>query len=132
MYIYIYNVWCLFIEQTSSSRNGVFNATAPWRLKMFEIASQMAILSGPRSFISSSEAVQKKYGMPNRIFLRLPCVYVQARDRVIGLSICRCCHCCRCPQKIGIFQDLQLQASHEWHKTVNSYRLLKIHECDKL
>ena len=26
---------------------------------------------------------------------------------------CRCC-----PQKIGIFRDLQVQASREWHKTV--------------
>ena len=44
-----------------------------------------------------------------------------ARGKVISLSVCRCCcRCCYCYclQKIGIFRDLQLPASHEWHKTV--------------
>ena len=62
-----------------------------------------------------------------------------ARDKVIGLSVCRCC--CRCPQKIRIFQDLLVQASRGWYKTVKLsekltylclYLLLTVHECDKL
>ena len=60
-----------------------------------------------------------------------------ARGKVISLSVC-CCRCC--PQKTGIFWDLQVQASREWHKTQNrqkklaylcSYLLLTIHECNK-
>ena len=35
-----------------------------------------------------------------------------AKGKVIGPSICRC------PQKTGIFRDLQVQASHERHKTI--------------
>ena len=70
----------------------------------------------------------------------LPHTYVQGA-KVIGLSICHCRRYCCCPQKTGIFKDLQVQASHEWHKTVQTvenltylclYLLLTIHECDKL
>ena len=61
-----------------------------------------------------------------------------ARCKVIGLSVCRRC---RCPQKTRIFQDYQVQASREWHKSVKinrkltylcPYLLLTIHECNKL
>ena len=65
----------------------------------------------------------------------LPHAYAQGGE-VIGLSVCL-----SLSQKTGIFRDLQLQASREWHKTVKigdeptylcSQLLLKIHECDKL
>ena len=58
-----------------------------------------------------------------------------ARGKAVRLSRCRCC-----PQKTGIFRDLQLQTSRKWHKTVKigekltylcSYLLLTIHEYDK-
>ena len=60
------------------------------------------------------------------------------KGKVIGLSVCR--SRCRCPQKIRIFRDLQVQASRGWYKTVKlgkkltylcSYLLLTVHECDK-
>ena len=38
--------------------------------------------------------------------------------KVISVSVCRCC-CRWCPQKTGIFRDLQVQASREWYKTQN-------------
>ena len=61
------------------------------------------------------------------------------RGKVIVLSVCHLWRC-HCPQKIGRFRDLQVQASRGWYKTVQlgekltylcSYLLLTIYECDK-
>ena len=54
-------------------------------------------------------------------FELLPCMHVQ------GIKFVRCC--CRCPQKTGIFQDLQVQASHERHKIVKINEIKKLRIC---
>ena len=61
------------------------------------------------------------------------------KGKAIGLSVCCCCS--RCPQKTGVFGDLQHQASREKHKTQKigekmmylcSCLLLTIHKCNQL
>ena len=57
------------------------------------------------------------------------------RGKVFSLSVCHCCRCCCCPPQQQR-QDLQVQMSCEWHKTVKigkrlmylcSYLLLTIY-----